>query len=162
WLESFKNTKGEFIVKRKKIFYVLSLFFLALVLVACSSNSDAENSDGKTTVEVWAMGEEGKNLPELAKGFEEENPDIKIDVQALPWDEAYKKFLTAVASGDGPDILQVDTAWVAQFGSAGMFKDLSSYMDDYPNFAPENFFEGSAEAMKYVDKVVGIPWYVDT
>src|SRR5699024_490633 len=114
------------------------------------------------TIKVWALGEEGENLQSFAEDFEEEHSNITVDVQALPWDEAYKKFLTAVASGDGPDLLQVDTAWVAQFASAGMFEDLSPYIDDYPTFAEDNFFDGAVETMEYEDELVGIPWYSDT
>src|SRR5699024_8912779 len=148
-------------MNRKIALAIITMFFLVAGLAACSSG-DEDSSGDRTKLKVWALGEEGKNLAECAKGFEEENPDIEIDVQALPWDEAYKKFLTAVASGEGPDVLQVDTAWVAQFASAGMFEDLSSYMDDYDNFDAGNFFEGATETMEYEGEVVGIPWYADT
>src|SRR5699024_8814302 len=148
---------------RKKWFTVTSLLIVILILAACSSNEDSSKADGDdATIKVWALGEEGENLQSFAEDFEEEHSNITVDVQALPWDEAYKKFLTAVASGDGPDLLQVDTAWVAQFASAGMFEDLSSYKDDYPTFAEDNFFDGAVETMEYEDELVGIPWYSDT
>ncbi|WLD92806.1 sugar ABC transporter substrate-binding protein [Alkalihalobacillus sp. AL-G] len=131
---------------------------ISALLAGCAGNGDEE---GKT-IKVWAMGEEGKKLDELAKKFEEENPDINVDVQAIPWGQAHDKLLTAVASGGGPDVVQLGTTWVSEFASAGALLDLSEHMEDYPEFKPENYFDGAAQTMKYDGKVVGIPWYVET
>ena len=40
--------------------------------------------DVSGTVTVWAMGTEGEALGEFAKAFTEENPDVTIDVTAIP------------------------------------------------------------------------------
>ncbi|MFZ3577190.1 sugar ABC transporter substrate-binding protein [Virgibacillus sp. DJP39] len=146
-------------MKKTKLLFLLSIFVAFAVLSACSE----EGSKGESnTIEVWAMGEEGKKLEELAKKFEKENEGLTVDVQAIPWGSAHDKLLTAVASGNGPDVLQLGTTWVAEFAEAGALKDLSKYMDDYPEFAPDNYFEGSQSVMKRGDEIVGIPWYVDT
>src|SRR5690606_33053593 len=118
--------------------------------------------DGTKTLNVWAMGEEGKKLSELTAKFEEQNPGIKVKVQAIPWDTAHDKLLTAVASGKGPDVLQLGTTWVPEFADAGALLDLTSYLKDYPQFEPENYFEGAQTSMKHGDQIVGIPWYVET
>ncbi|REJ07785.1 extracellular solute-binding protein [Halobacillus trueperi] len=108
------------------------------------------------------MGEEGKKLKEFSKDFEEKNEGLTVDVQAIPWDTAHDKLLTAVASGNGPDVVQLGTTWVPEFAEAGALLDLSEYMEDYPNFAKENYFDGSVTTMEHEDQVVGIPWYADT
>lgn len=130
------------------------------MLAGCSGNSSSEGDDG--TVTVWAMGEEGKMLQDFSKKFEEEHSDLTVDVQAIPWDTAHDKLLTAVASGDGPDVVQLGTTWVPEFAEAGALLDLSEHMEDHPNFAKENYFDGSVSTMEHGDEVVGIPWYVDT
>ncbi|WP_404455238.1 sugar ABC transporter substrate-binding protein [Virgibacillus necropolis] len=146
-------------MKKSKLIILFSIMAAFAFLSACSDDSSEGGSD---TIEVWAMGEEGKKLEELTKKFEEENEGLKVEVQAIPWGNAHDKLLTAVASGNGPDVLQLGTTWVAEFAEAGALKDLSEYMDDYPEFAPENYFDGSKAVMKRGDKIVGIPWYVDT
>jgi multiple sugar transport system substrate-binding protein len=108
------------------------------------------------------MGEEGKKLSKLAEEFEKENTDMKVKVQAIPWETAHDKLLTAVASKNGPDVLQLGTTWVPEFADAGALLDLTPYLEDYPDFKPENYFAGSADSMTYDDQVVGIPWYIDT
>ncbi|WP_404405761.1 sugar ABC transporter substrate-binding protein [Jeotgalibacillus malaysiensis] len=130
-------------------------------LVGCGGSDSSSGSDGDT-LSVWAMGEEGKLLDEMTAAYEEENPDVTVNVQAIPWDQAYDKLLTAVASGNGPDVLQLGTTWVTEFADAGALLDLSEYMEDYPNFNPDNYFEGAQASMEYDGATVGIPWYVET
>lgn len=108
------------------------------------------------------MGEEAKALPKIAEQFESENPNIKVNVQALPWDTAHDKLLTAVASKKGPDVLQMGTTWIPEFGSAKALMDLTPYIEQYPELAEENFFPGSISTTKYENATVGVPWYIDT
>lgn len=131
-------------------------------LAGCSSDSDSAGKEGSKTITVWGMGEEAKTLPKIADQFEKDNPDIKVKVQAIPWDQAHDKLLTAVASKKGPDVVQMGTTWIPEFASANALLDLQKYTDKYPELAPDNFYEGSVETTKYDDKVVGVPWYVDT
>lgn len=146
--------------KTSKLLGVCILAF-SMILGACS-NSDNSSSDGSKEITVWAMGEEGKKLSELSKKFEEEHPDIKVNVQAIPWENAHDKLLTAVASQKGPDIVQLGTTWVPEFADAGALLDLSPHLEDYPEFKPDNYFEGAAESMTFNDEVIGVPWYVET
>nr|WP_237417044.1 sugar ABC transporter substrate-binding protein [Halobacillus litoralis] len=138
----------------------IAVVLTSLILAGCSDSSSSEGDEN--TVTVWAMGEEGKKLKEFSKDFEEKNEGLTVDVQAIPWDTAHDKLLTAVASGNGPDVVQLGTTWVPEFAEAGALLDLSEYMEDYPNFAKENYFDGSVTTMEHDDQVVGIPWYADT
>ncbi|WP_337193698.1 sugar ABC transporter substrate-binding protein [Halobacillus litoralis] len=143
-----------------KLWLFIAVVLTSLILAGCSDSSSSEGDEN--TVTVWAMGEEGKKLKEFSKDFEEKNEGLTVDVQAIPWDTAHDKLLTAVASGNGPDVVQLGTTWVPEFAEAGALLDLSEYMEDYPNFAKENYFDGSVTTMEHDDQVVGIPWYADT
>jgi multiple sugar transport system substrate-binding protein len=143
----------------KRFNFVILIFILLLgVLSGCSEKSSGADTD---TITVWAMGEEAKHLSEQTKKFEDNNPGIKVKVQALPWDTAHDKLLTAVASGNGPDVLQLGTSWVPEFADAGALLNLTPYLEDNPDFDPSGFFEGAAASMKHGEEVVSIPWYVD-
>jgi multiple sugar transport system substrate-binding protein len=132
-------------------------------LAGCSSDSaSSSDKNGKTTINVWAMGEEAKSLPKIAEEFEKENPKIDVKVQAIPWDQAHDKLLTAVASKKGPDVVQMGTTWIPEFASANALMDLKPYIKEYPELDENNFYPGSVETTKYEDKVVGVPWYIDT
>ncbi|WP_028595642.1 sugar ABC transporter substrate-binding protein [Paenibacillus assamensis] len=149
-------------MKRKSLLAALTvLLMFSVALVGCSGGSK-ETADGEKVLKVWAMGGEGQKLPELVKQYEQQNPGVKIDVQAIPWGNAHDKLMTAVASKSGPDVIQMGTSWIPEFANANALLDLTSYMEKYPNLKEENFFNGAVQTMKHDGKVVGIPWYVET
>jgi multiple sugar transport system substrate-binding protein len=148
---------------RKKLLTaaILGTVVTSSALSGCSSDSSS-GKDGKTTINVWGMGEEAKSLPKIADEFEKANPDIDVKVQAIPWDKAHDKLLTAVASKKGPDVIQMGTTWIPEFASANALLDLTPHLEKYPELGADNFYEGSVETTKLDGKVVGVPWYVDT
>jgi multiple sugar transport system substrate-binding protein len=152
--------------KKFATFLVVSTVLASSILAGCGANNvdnAKEGSKDKTvTLNVWGMGEEAKSLPKIAKEFEKENPNIDVKVQAIPWDQAHDKLLTAVASKKGPDVIQMGTTWIPEFASANALMDITPYLKDYPELNPENFYEGSVTTTKFDDKTVGVPWYVDT
>lgn len=86
------------------------------------SDSDAvktiNSSKATGDLTIWAMGNEGDLLDDFAKGFEKENPDVKVKVTAIPWSSAHDKLQTAIAAGNGPDLAQMGTTWMADFSNS--------------------------------------------
>lgn len=146
-----------------KKFFTLGLLviFSALFLVGCSDDTESESgSDDPLT--VWAMGAEGDKLSEMAEMYTEET-GVEVEVVPIPWDQAHDKLLTAVASQDGPDVVQLGTTWIAEFAEAGALADVSGYAEQYPEtFSAETYFPSTEGYMYYEDKMVAVPWYVDT
>ncbi|ASN06244.1 sugar ABC transporter substrate-binding protein [Virgibacillus necropolis] len=143
-------------MKKKTGLFVAMMVGILFILGACSS--DDEQAESKDTIKVWTM---SPALEEFVKEYENES-GMTVKVQTIPWENAHDKLLTAVASGEGPDVLQIGTTWVAEFAEAGTFLDLTDYIDDYENFSPDNFFKGAIETTQYDGETIGIPWYVDT
>lgn len=134
-----------------------------LILSACSNSSDTSsdsnsNSNNKT-LEVWQL---GSGKWKKIVGPYEEKTGIDVQIQGIPWKNGHQKLLTAVASGKGPDIILMGTTWMKEFAKAGAFVDLSKYIDNYSNLAPENFVDGSLKTSTFNGKTYGIPWHVDT
>lgn len=92
-----------------------------------SANNADSDSDAVKTIDsskatgdltIWAMGNEGDLLGDFVKGFEKENPDVKVKVTAIPWSSAHDKLQTAIAAGNGPDLAQMGTTWMADFSNS--------------------------------------------
>lgn len=146
-------------MRKRKSFGKMAVVFLGIMSVmftGCAVKSSPEK-----TIQVWAMGSEGKKMQEFVKTFEEKH-GIKVDVLSIPWGDAHEKLLTAVAAGKGPDVLQVGNTWVAEFAEAGAFLDLTEHLDQYPNLNPERFFESAAATTVYNGKTYAIPYIIDT
>jgi multiple sugar transport system substrate-binding protein len=128
---------------------------LALALGACSTPT-AEEPDGPLT--VWVMGDSGANFEALVA-----DSGIEVEVVAIPWDAIDEKLTTAVASGNGPDILQIGLSKLATFAEAGALLTLDDLIGDYPNLDPANFPEGvSGNSTAVGGEIVSIPWVSDT
>ncbi len=138
----------------KKILGLMSVFIL--LLAGCGASNPSSDS-----VVVWAMGEEGNKLSILTDQYTEET-GIEVEIVAIPWDQAYEKLSTAVASKSGPDVIQMGTSWVTEFGNAGALADLSQFSDGRDSFNKDNYFESSQSGMTVNDTFVSVPWYVDT
>ncbi|MFS0786632.1 extracellular solute-binding protein [Shouchella sp. 1P09AA] len=132
---------------------------LAMLLAGCSTADD----EG-VTLDVWAIGWEAEQLVNegYIQRFEDENPGVTVNLQAIPWGNIYDNLLTAVASGNGPDVVQMGTSYMADFASTGSFLPLDAYVEDFPNLDPDHFFEGAVDSSIYNGELVAVPWYVET
>jgi multiple sugar transport system substrate-binding protein len=145
---------------------------LLLMLAACSSGGDnnddvadggEENQAGDSvTLTVWAMGEEAKSLSNVTKGFEESHDNITLNIQEIPWDNARDRLLTAVASGEGPDVIQMGSTWMAEFIEAGALLELSEYQEEYEIINNDDFFDAALGTAGNENGTYGVPWNVDT
>ncbi|WP_347040942.1 sugar ABC transporter substrate-binding protein [Brachybacterium nesterenkovii] len=149
----------------RRLFAGLSIAAVAGTATACGrseSGGDAKSAEpiaeGKATGEltVWAMGAEGEKLPELLKGFQEENPDCKVSVTAVPWDSAHDKFTSAIAAGTAPDVAQVGSTWMSEFVGLKALQPVPEEID------LSGFFEGAQKSVTVEDVKYGVPWYVET
>lgn len=151
--------------KKKVLTSLVSLGLGLGVLTGCGSSDNGNASaDGTTTLEVWAMGDEGLRLGDMVDAFEAEHPDIELNVTAIPWDQAYDNLVTANAAQSGPDVIQLGSTWVTAFGHVGGLLDLTEYFDseDFPNINKDSFFEGALESSTYDGTLYAVPWYVET
>ena len=118
-----------------------------------------EVAGGKATGEitVWAMGAEGEKLTELAKDFQAENPDAKVNVTAFPFDAAHDKIATAIAGRQTPDVSMIGTTWMGEFAKTGAFDPTPDGLID-----KDKFFDGAWNTTVVNGASNGVPWYVET
>ncbi|RYE09832.1 MAG: extracellular solute-binding protein [Hyphomicrobiales bacterium] len=113
-------------------------------------------------VTVWIMGDSSANFDQLVAPFEAES-GIDVETVAVPWDAIDQKLTTSVASGQGPDIVQIGLSKLRTFADAGALLPLDDLLGNYPGLAPENFADGVAgKATAVAGQIVSVPWISDT
>lgn len=117
---------------------------------------------GRTLVRFWAVGREGEIAARLTRQFEQEHPEIKVEIQQLPWTAAHEKLLTAYAGGTLPDLCQLGNTWVPEFVAVDALEPLQPYADASRAVMLEDYFEGFLESNRVQGRLYGVPWYVDT
>jgi len=89
----------------------------------------------------------------------EEQFNCNVEVTAFPYVELRDKMLTAVAGGQGPDLLLLDQIWVAQYAAAGFVEPLDDFVKT-TNIKAEDYFPGGWGAGIYQNKMYGVPFDV--
>ncbi len=121
----------------RRRFGVLSLSGLgaALGLAACgdsagstgSSTAAASNAykSASLTLGWWGNAVRDAYTAKIAQKYEGEHSDIKVALQPGQWPTYWTKLSTQVAGGTAPDMIQMDQAYIAEYGGRGALYDLS-------------------------------------
>ena len=137
----------------KKIFIINLL--LLLLLVSCGGGSKKnEAADGTVTLRfaTWDSGEALNIQKEIAKKFEEKNPNIKVQVEAYG-DGFDQKLVAAFGAKDAPDVMYM---WdFPTYGSS--LEDLNAYIEKDSSVDMKDFYEGLMNYVQLDGKTYGIP-----
>jgi multiple sugar transport system substrate-binding protein len=145
----------------KKAIVPVAVVALVGGLAACA-NAASGKADVKGALTIWVMGDSGTNFKKLVAPFTK-STGITVKVVAIPWGNVSQKLTTAVASGSGPDVVQVGLSSLRTFADAGALMDLSNKLSGYANLASTKFEAGVAgKATAIKGKIVSVPWIADT
>jgi multiple sugar transport system substrate-binding protein len=133
-----------------------SLWCALLWVAACGP------ADSVTELRVWGIGREGEVLRELVPAFEREHPGVRVRVQQIPWSAAHEKLLTAHVGDVLPDVAQMGNSWLPEFAALHALQPLDALLAESTTLRRELFFDGVWATNVIDQRVVGVPWYVDT
>lgn len=131
---------------KKSFAILLSVCMLAVLLAGCGTStpsassaaaasteaeSQAAPADGGT-IKVWLPPYKGGDAEytdedfwkDMFVSFEQEN-NCKVEITILPWSGYMEKVTTGLNSGEGPDVVYLDTIY--DLAAAGALEPLSSY-----------------------------------
>ena len=97
---------------------------MALSLSACGGGSSQASSD---TITYWAS-DQGNSLDDTAAKLKPsldrftEKTGVKVQLEVISWTDLYNRILTAVTSGDGPDVLNIGNTWAVTLQETGAFE----------------------------------------
>ena len=123
-------------------------------LAACSGSSESGGSaDGTADLAFtwWGNDVRNKNTASAVSAYTTANPTVKISQQPGEWASYWDKLATQTAGGTAPDIIQMDVAYISEYGSRGALLDLEEHGADVSKFA-----EGTVDSGRVDGKLVGI------
>jgi len=139
------------------------LFILtAMILPTVFAGGTQEEPEGPVTLNWYAHASTlNQTQAAIIAAFNEENPDITINLIELPENTSDKlqALLIALQSGDSSiDFFNADVTWTPIFASAGLIEDLDK---EFPASERKEFLPGTVAAASYNGKVWGIPFRTD-
>lgn len=93
----------------------------------------------------------GRNGKSFVENFEAMNPDVRLNLELLPWDQVYQEVQSRIAAGNAPDILNMDVCDV--FVRQGLLMPVTEYCqpelfdDFYPQFVDRSQVDGDVWAV---------------
>lgn len=118
-------------------------------LAACGGESDAN------TVEFWyyqPTAEQAAKIQGLVDEFEDENPDITIDLVEIPHDDYNTKLASALAGGNGPDAGYLDQPLMARYAESGQILEVPA-----GTIKKADYFEGAYNTNVVDGTLYGVP-----
>lgn len=142
-------------MKVRKI--VMCMAVAVAVLLAVTGCSKKEDAGGVKTLRLWTHQEAPWNdsNDRLVAGFMRENPDIKIEIEAFPYEDFEQKTQTALASNTGgADIFELWGGWILDFAPSGA---LSPVPDSLIDGIKNDCYDPVLKGVYYNGKYYGVP-----
>ncbi len=116
----------------KKIVFMLLALMSVFFVVSCSGGTTDSDS---TVLTVWIGGEPGtvNGYSELFAQFDEQNPDVEVEVVFIGDELTNPTLVPSLASGEGPDVFSYGTGpgQPATIISSGLVLSLNDYAEQY-------------------------------
>jgi len=165
-------------VNKRKLLLAVSMAFIVAILVACSggdsnNNDDNNNNNNNNNNESANYTEEevtiefmtislSPTFDDYINGvidkFEDENPGVTVKWIDEPIDQIEQVVLTQGASGDLPDVINLNTLYTKKLGGLDALVNLDKEASEYR----EDYFEGLWKSGEVNGNNYAFPWYVTT
>src|SRR5262249_34496117 len=91
----------------------------------------------------------------VVERYEKANPNVKVELTEVPFDQYFQKLSVAFAAGTGVDVFDVDSPLVASYGHQDVLLPLDEYVDrkDW-----EDFLDQERQIATYNGKILTMPW----
>ena len=110
----------------KKLFFALLAVAAALLAAGCSGSS----GDGTTTLSVLWFNDANESdvFMETIQGYLDEHPDIKVDLQIIPFGDYEQRLRMMISGGTVPDLARLTTGIIP--GVISTLEPIEQYIDN--------------------------------
>ncbi len=137
---------------------ILSVLLAAALFTSLLFGLSASAESLSGTVTMWSFplsGDDAALFDSIIAKFNEQYPDVTIDIQHLPWNGRYEKMLTAIAGGEAPNVVYLNDFQVPLFAETD---NLVPITDLYTQEELEAMYtEGALNAVSSNGTVYALP-----
>jgi multiple sugar transport system substrate-binding protein len=100
-----------------------------------------------------------QNVRDMTADFMKANPDIKVNLEFVPYEGLRDKTLLSQGAGGGYDVVLFDVIWPAEYATSNVLIDVS---DRITADMKSGIMPGAWTTVDYNGKAYGMPWILDT
>jgi multiple sugar transport system substrate-binding protein len=142
--------------------YKFTLLFLAVLFIVGTVSCAPKPAAGPVTIHVLTMDQAGlkpAEIDQIAREFEAKNPDIKVSMEYVGYDNVHDKIVTGMAAKPPAyDAAMIDVIWPDEFIKAGYMLDVT---DRVTPDMKSGMFPASWNGVTRNGKIYGMPWLMD-
>lgn len=141
----------------------------ALVFAGCGGGDDGGGSDGAGVPPEEASGtvrvlmEEVPDtdvVEDMVAGFERRYPDIKMEIEALPYDQMRDRLVSSFLAAEPTyDLIVVDNPWMVDFVEGGFLTSLDERIDAVQGYDYDDFSQPLRDIAEVEGETYGVPFY---
>lgn len=146
--------------QRRTLVALAAVVPLLLTGVAACGSDSGGGGDVTITFVWWGSDGRASLTKKAVELFQQKNPKIKVQTSFSAYAAYWEKLATQTAGGKPPDVLNVDTRYLAEYGGRGVLADLNqgagkavSLADINPELAATGVYQGKRYA---------VPWAQNT
>jgi len=156
-------------VPRRSLAVVAAATTAVLAIASCSTGGSSSTDQGAgegpvpeptapvtVTFASWVGAEPG--MKKLIQKFQTEHPNIKIELQNVPAEEATEKLTAQIAGGNPPDVAFVDAGTVANFASRKALVNLDNYISRSDVVKADAYVPAFKTFTTYQNSMYGLPF----
>ena len=95
----------------------------------------------------------------MTDAFTAANPEVKVNLEFVPYEGLHDKTLLALGSGSGYDVVLFDVIWPAEFAENKVLVDVT---DRITQEMKDGVLPGAWTTVEFDGKRYGMPWILDT
>ena len=142
--------------------YKITVFVLALLFLVGTVGCAPKAAAGPVTIHVMSMDQAGlkpAEIDQIARDFEAQNPDIKVSMEYVGYDNVHDKIVTGMAAKPPAyDAAMIDVIWPDEFIKNGYLLDVTNRVT--PDMK-SGMFPASWNGVTRNGKIYGMPWLMD-
>lgn len=155
-----------------KYLSILLLVFLMVSLIGCAQaqpeapapaeeEAPAEEAPAEKTVVKYVQLDKRPSdvdgINAMKAAFEEQNPDIEVEIEYSSWDGGREKYITQAQAGAPPCVAQIAWGWIGEFAAIGLIDNLNDKIINSEYY--EDLLPLAVDAASVDGEVWGAPWF---
>ncbi|MFZ6820174.1 sugar ABC transporter substrate-binding protein [Undibacterium sp. Ji22W] len=139
------------------------VFQIICIAMVCISNGVVVRVSQAAELNIWVMSttaQPQQDMREILRPYLANNPGLRVNVTVLNWESALGKIKAAAASGQGPDLVELGSTWVAAISALDALEPIG--LAQQAEVGGEHAFFPALWVTTHrhnQGKVFAIPWY---
>jgi multiple sugar transport system substrate-binding protein len=141
---------------RHKLYPLCLLTLSAILLAGCRRADDA---DGRVTLRFsyWGMVQDSRVWEEVARRFNARQNRIRVKLEHITGMNYHAKVMAMTVGNCAPDVLLADDEQFRQLADAGLYIDLTPYLQRETRRKLAEFYPAMVDNFRFEGKPLGVP-----